>query len=153
MIPSEWHFVHSRSSGLTILSAIAAVGAGFSRITPRRRPFDITDRSISYPLNQDTVSDANLLLVTLIAPAFIISVGSLFMNTVRSPSRALSRASIRRKLWEMHTGWLGLALAYAITFAVVNGTKEVVGKPRPNFLARCSPDISRRIDFSGRWHR
>ena len=40
---------------------------------------------------------------------------------------------------------MGLALAYAITFAIANGTKQILGKPRPNLLARCSPDLSRKL--------
>ena len=41
---------------------------------------------------------------------------------------------------------MGLALAYALAFTVANGTKEVLGKPRPNLLARCSPDLARRLN-------
>lgn len=40
---------------------------------------------------------------------------------------------------------MGLAFAYAIAFIVTSGTKEVLGKPRPNLLARCGPDVSRKL--------
>lgn len=40
---------------------------------------------------------------------------------------------------------MGLALAYAIAFTITSGAKEVLGKPRPNLLARCNPDLSRRM--------
>ncbi|KAG8531152.1 uncharacterized protein KY384_004510 [Bacidia gigantensis] len=132
-----------------VLIAVAAVGAGFSYIGPRKRPFDITDRSISYPLNPDTVTNTVLVLSTLLAPAAIIFLGSLFNPF---PSRFLTTdnpngksSSFRRKVWEWHTGWLGLALAYALAFTITNGAKEVLGKPRPNLLARCHPDISKRL--------
>ena len=41
---------------------------------------------------------------------------------------------------------MGLTMAYAIAFIIANGAKEVLGKPRPNLLARCSPDIAERLN-------
>ena len=38
---------------------------------------------------------------------------------------------------------MGLALSLAIAFFITDGTKNLVGKPRPDLLARCDPDISR----------
>ena len=40
---------------------------------------------------------------------------------------------------------MGLALAYSIAFIITNGAKEVLGKPRPNLLARCDPDLTRQM--------
>ena len=77
-------------------------------------------------------------------PAAIILVGSFFITT-GSKSQSSTRASLQRKLWEWNTGWMGLALAYSITFIVANGAKEVLGKPRPNLLARCNPDLTRQM--------
>lgn len=48
----------------------------------------------------------------------------------------------RRKLWELHVGWLGLALALASTWAITNGMKNLFGKPRPDMLSRCNPDLA-----------
>ncbi|KAL3492410.1 hypothetical protein BJX62DRAFT_224574 [Aspergillus germanicus] len=48
----------------------------------------------------------------------------------------------RQRLWEWHTGLLGLALSFAGAFFTVSGLKDIVGKPRPDFLARCNPDLS-----------
>ena len=91
------------------------------------------------------MTNSTLILTTLLAPAAIILIGSFFISTNVSsaPSR---KASLRRKLWEWHTGWLGLALAYSLAFIITNGAKEVLGKPRPNLLARCNPDLSRRLN-------
>ena len=41
---------------------------------------------------------------------------------------------------------MGLGVALAVSFMIANGTKEVVGKPRPDLLARCNPDLSRRLN-------
>lgn len=51
-------------------------------------------------------------------------------------------AIIRWKLWELNSGWLGLALTHATSQLITQGTKNVAGKPRPDMLARCMPDVS-----------
>lgn len=47
----------------------------------------------------------------------------------------------RRKLWELHVGLLGLGLSVAATWFITNGMKNMFGKPRPDLLARCQPDV------------
>jgi membrane-associated phospholipid phosphatase len=47
----------------------------------------------------------------------------------------------RRKLWELHAGLLGLGLAISAAFFITNGMKNMFGKPRPDMLARCQPDL------------
>lgn len=47
----------------------------------------------------------------------------------------------KRKLWELHVGWLGLALSLASAWFITNGMKNLFGKPRPDLLSRCNPDI------------
>ncbi|KAL9100343.1 MAG: hypothetical protein Q9163_004265 [Psora crenata] len=126
--------------------AIAAVGAGFSQITPNRRPFDLTDPEISFPFQGETISTVTLFIVSLVAPAVLIFIISLFIGlgpTSEHPSRT---AALKRKLWEWNAGWMGLTLAIAVSFLISNGTKQVVGKPRPDLLARCNPDLSRRLN-------
>lgn len=44
---------------------------------------------------------------------------------------------------EWHTGWMGLALSCATAFMLTQGMKLLFGKPRPDFLSRCQPDLSR----------
>src|SRR5205085_329275 len=43
--------------------------------------------------------------------------------------------------WELHMGWLGLGLSIISTWIVTNGMKNLYGKPRPDLLSRCDPDI------------
>lgn len=49
---------------------------------------------------------------------------------------------IRRRFWEWNAGWLGLVVALAGVFMSTQGLKDLVGKPRPDLLARCNPDLS-----------
>jgi membrane-associated phospholipid phosphatase len=37
---------------------------------------------------------------------------------------------------------MGLALSLAIAFMISQGMKNVFGKPRPNLLGRCQPDLA-----------
>ena len=53
----------------------------------------------------------------------------------------------RRAFWEIHVGCLGLCTGLAVTLFVTSGLKDLVGKPRPNLLARCEPDLARISQF------
>ena len=55
---------------------------------------------------------------------------------VNKPSRA---SSLRRKLGEWNAEWMGLGLSLAIALLIANGTKNLIGKPKPDLLARCNP--------------
>lgn len=48
----------------------------------------------------------------------------------------------KRKLWELHAGWLGLGLSVASAWFITQGMKNLFGKPRPDLLARCQPDLA-----------
>lgn len=84
------------------------------------------------------------LLVTLVAGIPIISIPiiCLFFVPGRTVPPGTPKGLVwRRKLWELHIGWLGLAFALAATWFVTNGTKNMLGKPRPDLLDRCNPDV------------
>jgi membrane-associated phospholipid phosphatase len=63
-------------------------------------------------------------------------------------SRGTPKALIwRRKLWEWNIGWMGLALSLATAFMITQGMKLMFGKPRPDLLSRCNPDLERINEF------
>lgn len=49
----------------------------------------------------------------------------------------------RRKIWEWNAAWMGLGVALASTFMATEGLKDLAGKPRPDLLDRCDPDLSK----------
>lgn len=49
----------------------------------------------------------------------------------------------KRKLWEWNTAWMGLAMSLATAFMITQGMKLLFGKPRPDLLSRCQPDLNR----------
>lgn len=84
-----------------------------------------------------------LLVVSLVAPGVIIFAVSMVFVPEKAAAEGASQAlKWRRKIWEWNTGWMGLGLSLAGAFAVTEGLKDLVGKPRPDFLARCNPDVS-----------
>lgn len=125
-------------------SLIAGVGAGFSRISPNHRPFSLTDPDISFPyVENEKVSSAVLAVVGLVAPAVIIFAVSLLFVPGPTIRKGTPRPAIfKSKLWEWNTGWLGLALSLASVFFFTEGMKNLYGKPRPDLLSRCDPDLA-----------
>lgn len=84
------------------------------------------------------------LLITLAVgvPAVVVPIISLIFVPGRTVPSGTPKSLIwRRRLWELHVGWLGLALAIAGTWFITNGMKNMFGKPRPDLLARCNADL------------
>jgi membrane-associated phospholipid phosphatase len=126
-----------------IIVLAAVVGAVFSIITPNKRPFSLNNAEISYPyVTKEKISTATLIICGLVAPAIIIFLVCLFLVPGPTVSKSTPKALIwRRKLWEWHTGWLGLGLSLAAAFLITDGMKNLFGKPRPDLLSRCNPDL------------
>ena len=123
------------------------MGAAFSAITPNKRPFDLTNPDISFPyVSKEKISTGLLVVIGLVIPGVIIFVVSLFIGVGPTSEKSTSRTKLwKRKLWEWNAGWMGLGFSLAIAFFITDGTKNLVGKPRPDLLARCNPDISRLL--------
>lgn len=119
------------------------MGGAFSKIHPIRHPFSLYDASISYPYNaNETVTTTTLLAVSILAPAVIITIVCLILVPGPIAARGTPQSLIwRRKLWELNTGLMGLGVALAGAFMVTGGLKDLYGKPRPDLLSRCNPDL------------
>jgi membrane-associated phospholipid phosphatase len=133
-----------------IIIAAAGVGAVFSSIKPNMRPFTLTNAEISFPhVEKEKISTVLLGIVAFAAPAGIILLMCLLLVPGPTVSKATPKALVwRRKLWEWHTGWLGLALALAAAFLITNGMKNLFGKPRPDLLSRCQPDVTHIANYT-----
>ncbi len=121
-----------------------------SRITPNNRPFSLNDPNISFPfVHSEKVPPAALVAVAAFMPAVIVCLVCLLFVPGPTVDRHAPRALIwRRKLWELNTGLLGLGLALAVTYLLTDGMKNLFGKPRPDLLSRCDPDVSRAREFA-----
>jgi membrane-associated phospholipid phosphatase len=142
----------SQQIKLTRPSGIALIGYGFYKQGPNQHAFSLTDPTISFPEHTETVTTTTLILVGLFAPAVLIFLISwiLVPATASRNDRSKPPAAqyIRRKFWEWNAGWMGLALALASAWTATQGLKVLVGKPRPDLLARCNPDLSRIAEFT-----
>ncbi|OQE37816.1 hypothetical protein PENCOP_c009G03263 [Penicillium coprophilum] len=133
---------------------IALIGYGFYKQPPNHHPFSLTDQSISYPHVKETVTTTTLYLVCLFAPAILIFLISWLIVPPKATSGSTPTPKppaaqyIRRKFWEWNVGWMGLALALASAWTATQGLKALVGKPRPDLLARCDPDVERVAEFT-----
>lgn len=90
------------------------------------------------------------LLVTLSAgvPIIVIPIISLIFIPGHTVPPGTPKSLIwKRKLWELHVGWLGFALSIASTWFITNSTKNLLGKPRPDLLSRCNPDLENWTNF------
>jgi len=133
-----------------VIICMAAVAGGWNYVEPFKRPFSPVDLSISYPFQtKEKIPTWLLILCSLIAPAAIIMVVCLVFVPGPTATRGTPKSLIwRRKLWEWHTGWMGLALSLATAFLITQGMKNLFGKPRPDLLSRCKPDLDRIRDFA-----
>ena len=103
----------------------------------------LSDQPISYRNPPDTVGVGVVFIIAVAVPAIIMFLLSMLLVPGASAAPGTPKSLIwRRKLWEWNTAWMGLGVSLAGTFFVVNGLKDLCGKPRPDFLARCQPDLS-----------
>lgn len=138
-----------------LIIAAAALGAVFSIVEPNKRPFSLTNPEISYPhVAKEKVPIVLAGIIALVIPAGIIFLMCLLLVPGPTVPKSTPKALIwRRKLWEWHTGWLGLALSLSAAFLITNGTKNLFGKPRPDLLSRCIPDLENiaKYTFGGNY--
>lgn len=95
-----------------------------------------------------TVSPLTLVLANTFAPAVIIAIVALVFVPGSTVPRGIPSSLIwKRKLWELHTGWLGLGLSLASAWFITNGIKNLCGKPRPDLISRCQPDLANLAEY------
>lgn len=125
-----------------LYSGIAAIGAGFWKITPNHRPFSPVDPDLSFPyVEHEKISTGLLFTIALIIPALVMAFVTLVFTPGSGVSQETPKSRIwRMKLWEWNTAWMGLALALATTFFFTEGLKNLIGRPRPDLLSRCNVD-------------
>lgn len=132
-----------------VIVIFVGIAGTFSFLEPIKRDFSLTDNTISFPYRKDTISIPVLFVVAVVAPAVIIAaVCAVLVRVPQRPGSPSSRNTIwKRRLWEMHAAWLGLALSLTISLFLTQTLKNMFGKHRPDFLARCNPDVSAMSNY------
>lgn len=97
----------------------------------------------SFPhYSEGTVPGWLLVVCCAVVPTIIIALVSLTSDNPGASGAGTSRSRVwKYKAWELHAGWIGLALSLITTWIITNGMKNMFGKPRPDMLARCEPDL------------
>ncbi|KAL2199704.1 PAP2 superfamily-domain-containing protein [Corynascus similis CBS 632.67] len=140
----SWVVTASYVFDWVVLIAFAAIGYVLGKITPNKRPFSLDDRNIAFPYTvNETVPVWLLVIVGIIVPICLIAVICLILVPGATVPVGTPKSLIwKRKLWELHTGLLGLALSIVAAWFITNGMKNLFGKPRPDLLSRCEPDLA-----------
>jgi len=89
----------------------------------------------------ERVPIAMAMVYSCICPAIIIAIYTLFIDGMFSKSKGnvsrRQRYTWGDRLWELNCGILGLFLAQGTAFVITGSLKNLIGKPRPDFLQRC----------------
>ncbi|KAI1375548.1 acid phosphatase/Vanadium-dependent haloperoxidase [Hypoxylon crocopeplum] len=137
-----------------ILVVVGIIGVVLGNVAPNKRPFSLQDPNISFPFTvHETVTSALLLVCNAAIPvAVILIVVLIFVPGPTVPEGTPKSLIWKRKLWELHTGWLGLALSLISAWIITQGMKNLFGKPRPDLLSRCQPDIANVAQYIVGFH-
>ncbi|KAJ7582479.1 phosphatidic acid phosphatase type 2/haloperoxidase [Mycena floridula] len=121
----KWHL--ALSYGLDWFLAIAvALVSNFPLDAFQQIPeFDLTDTSIQFSIHEPETVPNKLLFVFLVAAYVLVLLGHLIFSY--------------KRFWDLHTSMLALTLTYSICGTLSQVTRIVVGRPRPDFIARCNP--------------
>ncbi|KAI5862704.1 acid phosphatase/Vanadium-dependent haloperoxidase [Durotheca rogersii] len=127
-----------------ILVGVGVLGLFLGEVTPNKRHFSLQDPNISFPFTvRETVNSTLLMICNSIIPiGVVLIVVLLFVPGPTVPKGTPKSLIWKRKLWELHTGWLGLALSLVSAWIITQGMKNLFGKPRPDLLSRCQPDLT-----------
>ncbi|KAI9719838.1 MAG: hypothetical protein M1828_006059 [Chrysothrix sp. TS-e1954] len=118
------------------------ISYGLNFLTPRYHAFSLVDLDISFPYVDEIVSTAALIVASVVGPAVIILLVSFTLVPSPAAHRGFAwKTLIGLKFWELNIGWLGLALSEATALLVTQGLKNIIGKPRPDLLSRCNPNV------------
>lgn len=139
--------LQSGSYQLTTLSnsILAVIYAALDKIlTPFAQPFSLTNISLQYPIaDPERVPIWVAMIYSCGAPIVIIAIYTLLLDGMFSHSKGSvsrkQRYTFGDRLWELNCGILGLLLSQGAAFVITGSLKNLIGKPRPDFIMRCLP--------------
>ncbi|KAJ2826322.1 hypothetical protein IWW50_002419 [Coemansia erecta] len=114
--------VLSYAPDYAVLVVMAVLWALLSKITPFHRDFSLTDKTIQFPHKPDSVPFYAAVLLCAVFPLVVI----------------VAWTGARRTFHDMNSGILGLAIALILNMMITNTVKNLAGRLRPDFIARCN---------------
>ncbi|KAJ2780676.1 hypothetical protein H4R18_003317 [Coemansia javaensis] len=123
--PRRTRLVLSYVPDYVVLVAMAVLWGVISLVHPFEREFSLTDKTIQYPHKPDSVPFYAAVLLSFVLPAVVVVAWTFF---------------IRRSFHDMNSGFLGLCIALVLNMMITNTIKNLAGRLRPDFIARCDLD-------------
>lgn len=105
---------------------------------PFLREFIINDPSIQHPFTQfEQVDNVSCILISSLIPLLSIILVLLYQNNFRLQNILTSKS----KFIKFQLSVLGLVLTLSITATITVFLKNLIARPRPDFIDRCQPDL------------
>ncbi|KAK9463248.1 phosphatidic acid phosphatase type 2/haloperoxidase [Lipomyces oligophaga] len=115
-----------------VVFVLAGIWSYIATLEPNYSRFSLTDKTLQYPIaDPETVPFGSCLVYSVLLPIAVIAVWSFVVDRLRYSHNEL--------LWEFNVGFLGIALSESFTFVITTSLKGIVGRPRPDSIARCLP--------------
>ncbi|KAJ6576529.1 hypothetical protein DFH09DRAFT_362714 [Mycena vulgaris] len=86
--------------------------------------FDLTDTTIQYSFVEKEIFPNSRLVYILVFSYVLLVISNLILS---------------RNMWDLHHALLGLTVSFALVGTFVEIVRISVGRPRPDFIARCNP--------------
>ena len=133
-----------------ITSAAIILSLLLSDVNPDFHTFSILDMDLSYPNRSAKLSTPLFVFLTIILPILGVVTSSLLVSSRKhSAQQNLTLSEIRlENLHYLNSALLGLGVSLATATVLVTGVKNLTGKPRPNFLSICDPDLDNIENFT-----
>ncbi|KUJ11521.1 uncharacterized protein LY89DRAFT_738954 [Mollisia scopiformis] len=137
---------HATDWAVILISIIAALL--LSDVNPDFHTFCVLDMNLSYPFRPSKLSLPVFILLSIILPVITIILVTIFtpFPSIQNSERN-SRARIR-KLRSLNAALLGLGVSLGTSTVVFTGVKSLTGKPRPNMLSICDPDLENIVKYT-----
>jgi diacylglycerol diphosphate phosphatase/phosphatidate phosphatase len=134
----------AKSKVLTACRVLIAAFYAIDKIEPFHQRFALQNYTLQYPFAEHEKVPMSLAFVLVIVlPAGIIAFYTMIIDGLFSHSKAPGSKrgpyTLRKRLWELNCGILGLLLASGTAFVITQAMKNATGKPRPDFIDRCQP--------------
>ncbi|KAF2402870.1 acid phosphatase/Vanadium-dependent haloperoxidase [Trichodelitschia bisporula] len=126
-----------------IIFILGAIFTAIDKVEPYHQEFSLSNYTLHYKYAvHERIPVPFLLVLVVIIPAIIISVYTLIIDGIFSHHIAKrKRYRLKDRLWELNCGLLGLLLAIGASFVVTGALKNAIGKPRPDLIDRCQPNV------------
>lgn len=133
--PLSARLVRWRFADLCLLAVLGVLYIVTYKLEPFQRQFYINDLTISHPFAEsERVTNGELFLYSVWVPMMVIGVVAMLMTKPEN------------KIYVTYVSILGLCISCFTTSVVTDILKNMIGRHRPDFLARCVPKKDAPID-------